>query len=140
MRTQHKLFEAYDPYLYDLIHRGHAGDVELYRSACNGARSVLELGCGSGRIAMQLARDGLDVLGIDCHEGMLKRLEKNWRAFGFADDKLRWLRGDMADSRPLGAAAEAPVGDERDTIVETGAGKVTVFDPGFQTRLRRGLS
>jgi SAM-dependent methyltransferase len=34
---------------------------------------VLELGCGTGRVAQALAQAGFDVLGIDNHAGMLSR-------------------------------------------------------------------
>ena len=36
-----------------------------------GVRSVLDAGCGTGRVAIELARRGLDVLGVDADPGML---------------------------------------------------------------------
>ena len=36
-----------------------------------GARSVLDAGCGTGRVAIELARRGLDVVGVDADPGML---------------------------------------------------------------------
>jgi SAM-dependent methyltransferase len=35
------------------------------------ARSVLDAGCGTGRVAIELARRGLDVVGVDADPGML---------------------------------------------------------------------
>lgn len=51
--------------LYDLIHRGNPGDVAFYLEACRGARDVLEIGCGTGRILEALVGAGLDAVGIE---------------------------------------------------------------------------
>jgi SAM-dependent methyltransferase len=48
-----------------LVHSGNPGDVGFYVMACSGARSVLELGCGTGRIQHALAAAGHKVTGID---------------------------------------------------------------------------
>lgn len=50
---------------YRKLHTGNAGDVEFYRRVCSGAASVLELGCGWGRIAGPLLEAGHRVMGID---------------------------------------------------------------------------
>ncbi len=54
-----------DPTLYDAVHRGNPGDLSFYRKVCAGAGSVLELGCGSGRVLKALSDDGLRVTGVD---------------------------------------------------------------------------
>src|SRR4029078_6353015 len=36
-----------------------------------GARSVLDAGCGTGRVGIELARRGLEVVGVDADESML---------------------------------------------------------------------
>lgn len=51
--------------LFDGVHLGNPGDVAFYRRVCRGAEDVLELGCGTGRIAAALRADGLHVTGID---------------------------------------------------------------------------
>jgi SAM-dependent methyltransferase len=51
--------------LYALTHRGHVGDAAFYRKACRGVSSVLELGCGSGRILRVLAQRGRRVVGLE---------------------------------------------------------------------------
>lgn len=67
--TFHQLRDAR---LYALLHRGNPGDVEFYLRRCRGARHVLELGVGFGRIAGPLARAGMSVTGIDNHAGLLE--------------------------------------------------------------------
>jgi SAM-dependent methyltransferase len=62
---------VYPPALYAAVHRGNAGDVDYYRRVCAGARSVLELGCGVGRIAHAVAADGCEVVGIERDPGLL---------------------------------------------------------------------
>lgn len=61
---------AFDVRLYRLLHRGTPGDVAFYRERCRD-RTVLELGCGDGRMAIPIARAGGRVLGIELHPGML---------------------------------------------------------------------
>jgi SAM-dependent methyltransferase len=68
------LVSEYDLFaeLYDLEHAELDADIELYRNfavRCDGP--VLELGCGSGRVGIALARDGLDVVGVDNSAAML---------------------------------------------------------------------
>ncbi len=62
---------AYPPALFAAIHTGTDGDVDFYRRVCTGARSVLEFGCGFGRIAKPLYDDGLEVVGLDLSEGLM---------------------------------------------------------------------
>ncbi len=57
--------------LYAAVHRGTSGDLAFYRAACEGTRRVLELGCGAGRLAIPLARDGRGVVGVDLDEALL---------------------------------------------------------------------
>lgn len=54
-----------------------------------GPRSVLDAGCGSGRVAIELARRGIDVVGVDVDPSMLataRRLEPD----------LTWIEADLA--------------------------------------------
>jgi SAM-dependent methyltransferase len=60
-------------HLYDLEHRDLDDDLDLYlnfAARCDG--SVLELGCGTGRVALALAQAGYDVVGIDESASMLE--------------------------------------------------------------------
>ena len=66
-----------------------------------GVRSVLDAGCGTGRVAIELARRGLDVAGVDLDEGMLDTARHK-------APELTWLRADLADPHiDLGREFEA---------------------------------
>lgn len=61
-----------DPIRYDLEYGLPAADVAFYRALadrCDGP--VLDLATGTGRIALELVRDGHEVTGVDLHPGML---------------------------------------------------------------------
>ncbi|MFO0745279.1 MAG: class I SAM-dependent methyltransferase [Myxococcota bacterium] len=96
--------ELYDvPRLYDLMCPLLAeGDPELawWRAACAGAGvaaglgEVLELGAGSGRLAIALARGGLRVTALDRSPAMLARGRANAAGVERACD-IRWVEADM---------------------------------------------
>ena len=69
---------GYDPEIYDLFNDGpFRGDIDGYRrraQACGGA--VLELGAGTGRITLPVARDGVSIWALDADAGMLDRLTR----------------------------------------------------------------
>ena len=84
------------PELFDLDCGDFAHDLpfsENLARRCEGP--VLELGVGTGRVAIALARAGFDVWGIDTSEAMLSRARcKAGSALG---DRLHVLLGDMRD-------------------------------------------
>ena len=53
---------------------------------------ILDLPCGQGRHAIELARRGYDVTGVDLSPFLLKVAEERARADGI---RVRWLAGDM---------------------------------------------
>jgi SAM-dependent methyltransferase len=65
-----------DAELYDHEYRRRRFDVRWYRGLAEelDAGELLELGCGSGRLTVPLARDGRRVVGVDLSADMLKRL------------------------------------------------------------------
>ena len=66
---------------YDLDLLDVSYDAELYQQLAHAAGGpVLELGTGSGRIAVPLALAGHDVLGVDRDPAMLARAEARWEA------------------------------------------------------------
>lgn len=64
--------------LYDPAHRDRdLGDESFYRELAMGADGpVLEVGCGTGRIYLELLRAGVDADGFDVSERMLQVLEE----------------------------------------------------------------
>ena len=61
---------------YDLSHQGLVEDVPfLLRLAAETGGPALELGCGSGRLLVPLARAGYEVTGVDNSPEMLARAE-----------------------------------------------------------------
>ncbi len=90
-----------DPYeadaaYYDAIHRDFRDDVGLWLSfAGRTDRPVLEVGCGTGRIAVELALAGHRVTGIDPSGAMLEVARGKAEAAG-AD--VRFIEGVVAEA------------------------------------------
>ncbi len=60
---------------------GILGDVDHYKDLAERTGGpVLEMGCGTGRLAIPLARMGLEVWGVDVSEAMLARLAERLAA------------------------------------------------------------
>lgn len=80
---------------YDLDLDGYDDDIAMYREfASESGNEVLELGCGTGRVAEPLARAGCDVTGIDLSPSMLERARA--RAAGLSGEgSLTLLQADM---------------------------------------------
>ncbi len=53
-------------------------------------RSVLDAGCGTGRVAVELARRGTDVVGVDLDASMLEKAHAK-------QPDVPWIVGDVAD-------------------------------------------
>jgi SAM-dependent methyltransferase len=68
-------------------------DVAFYRNLClQNPGPVLELGCGNGRILLDLLVHGVDVIGIDASAGMLADLQRKATTRGLS---ARVARMDM---------------------------------------------
>lgn len=61
-----------------------------------GARSVLDIGCGTGSLACRLARAGLDVVGVDPAEASLDVARSKPGA-----DQVTWIHGDATALPPM---------------------------------------
>ncbi len=82
------------PELYDLDCGEFADDLLFYENlARRGDGPVLELGTGTGRAAIPLARAGFDVWGIDSSEAMLDRA----RSKAGDGENPHFISGDMRD-------------------------------------------
>jgi SAM-dependent methyltransferase len=83
---------------YDLIHKGLPGEAEFYvGQAVRIGGATLEIGCGTGRIAIPMAMSGVDVTGLDNSKAMLDICRAKKRAIGKTDGKLKLVEKDMAD-------------------------------------------
>src|SRR4051795_1268292 len=110
-----KGWDEYAPF-YDWENARTLGrrDVAFWRRAASKADGqVLELGCGTGRIALPLARDGVSLVGIDRSEPMLARAAARAEALrrrrgGRAKSRLSLTRGDIR-ALPFGDEAFAAV-------------------------------
>ena len=80
--------------------------------------SVLDAGCGTGRVAIELDRRGIDVVGVDVDPRLLE--EARAKA-----PHVPWIAGDLVDVEILGADAGTAAGREFDVVVM--AGNVMVF-------------
>jgi SAM-dependent methyltransferase len=86
---EHELAE-----LYDLAVPDWPGEIAFYRNLAARASAdapILELGSGTGRIAIPLAQGGHRVLGMDISEEMLTIARA--KSIGLPD--LHWIRADM---------------------------------------------
>ncbi|MFO8036659.1 MAG: class I SAM-dependent methyltransferase [Anaerolineales bacterium] len=92
-----------DPFMaeiYDHIPPYHNHpDIDFYLEVARELGGpVLELGCGTGRICMPIARAGVDIVGLDLSEHMLDtcrgKLSKEPHA---GQDRVRLIRDDMQD-------------------------------------------
>ena len=62
--------------VYDLFYSDVKEDIGFYLKKGKKTKgTILEIGCGTGRIYLELLKEGLDVYGIDLSESMLKFLE-----------------------------------------------------------------
>ena len=101
-----------DPYSsplhYDLEYRDKTEDIAWYVSLARSLGGpVLELGCGNGRITLEIARAGVEVHGIDNHPKMLQDLERKLRA---APEEVRLrVRYDRGDFLKLRGPARHPL-------------------------------
>src|SRR5260370_40837549 len=95
-----KVFDAYARY-YDLLYRrkdyaAEAAYVDsLLRRYEVPGRRLLELGCGTGRHATELASLGYTIHGIDRSDVMLEEAEMRARVNAALASRLTFSRGDV---------------------------------------------
>lgn len=65
-------------------------DIEFYRSFIDKTKDVLELGCGSGRVALPLALLAKSYVGVDLSKTMLELAHKKNK-----DAKVEFIEGDI---------------------------------------------
>jgi len=90
--------------LYDRWCAGVDHDIPFYVLACEGVTGpIIELGAGSGRIAVELARHGHRVIALDAAPAMLAQAERRARRYG-VEGRLETVVGDLLDPPDLPAA------------------------------------
>lgn len=88
-----------------------------------GPGSVLDIGCGTGRVAIELARRGINVVGVDADPSMIATARR--RA-----PELRWIEAD---------ATQLDLGERFDVVLL--AGNVPLFTaPGTNPALLRACA
>ena len=86
---------------YDDLCREDAHEIEEIRALLAEPRGrILDVGVGTGRIAIELARIGWHVDGVDISEGMLLRARSNAEHAGVGD-RMRFFLGDVAEPGAL---------------------------------------
>jgi SAM-dependent methyltransferase len=103
------------------------GEADLVESLLreSGGHSVLDAGCGTGRVAIELANRGVSVAGVDADAGMLATARAK-------APQLRWIEADLADLTSAGV-------DRANLILL--AGNVMIFlEPGTEARVLAQLA
>ncbi|HEY0738824.1 MAG TPA: class I SAM-dependent methyltransferase [Herpetosiphonaceae bacterium] len=109
--------------LYDIENtRGADTDFYVGLAAELHARTILDLGCGTGLLTRELASDDRQVIGVDPSSAMLAYARRQPGA-----DRVRWIEG---DSRALGTP-------EADLLIMTGnVAQVFLDDDTWTATLR----
>jgi SAM-dependent methyltransferase len=103
------------------------GEADLVESLLreSGGTSVLDAGCGTGRVAIELAGRGFSVMGVDADAPMLATAKSK-------APELSWVEADLAN---LGSAVAGPFD------LALLAGNVMIFlEPGTEARTLAALA
>ena len=83
---------------YDSENADKTDDLEMYsRLAAEHHGEILDVGCGTGRVLLHLAREGRPVQGIDNDRAMLDRLDAKLEREPQLKDLLAYARGDILE-------------------------------------------
>ena len=84
--------------VYDSVYSYVKEDIPFYVDAAREAGGpVLELGCGTGRVAIPIARAGIEVVGLDSSGAMLDVARLKAQDLGTGSGKLTLVNADMRD-------------------------------------------
>src|SRR5919107_5348662 len=131
----HDNLEEYaDPVDYDWRYSSGTGVAFYSALAWEAGGPVLEIACGTGRVAIPIARQGFAVTGLDVVPGMLERargkaaglpirwVEGDARAFDLGDERFRliFLTGNAFQAFLTNADQEALLGRVRTHLHDEG--------------------
>lgn len=100
MDVNRKIFEDNmekykDPAMYDLQYENYLKDLPLLLEwARKSGGTVVDLACGTGRITIPIAQQGIKIVGVDLNKGMLERAKLK------SEQKhldITWLHQDCSD-------------------------------------------
>ncbi len=98
------VFGSYSDY-YNLLYKDkdYAGETEYVHGLINkyqpNAKNILDLGCGTGRHDILLARRGYEITGIDMSEKMLAAANSQLSTSEFKNLNLKFIEGDIRTLR-----------------------------------------
>ena len=82
--------------IYDSVYSYQKEDIAFYvEEALAAGGPVLELGCGTGRVAVPMAQAGVEVVGLDSSRAMLSKASAKIRGAGGVRGSLSLVQGDM---------------------------------------------
>ena len=119
--------------IYDALIDPDRSDLDVYVAIADElrARSVLDVGCGTGTFALMLADRGFDVTGVDPAAGSLTVARAKDGA-----DRVQWIHGDTSVLPPLQVDLATMTGNVAQAIVDQADWGRTLRDVG--TALRPG--
>ncbi len=96
MTTDYRNLDEYnDPGIYDCENREFGPDGPFYLALAQRLGGpVLEIGCGTGRITIPLAQQGMAITGLDITPGMLERAKRKAGSL-----PIRWVNADARSFR-----------------------------------------
>jgi len=100
------------------------GEADLVASLSRPGARILDAGCGTGRVTVELARRGFDVTGVDVDRSMLAVARET-------DPSLEWIEADLANAELDGPPYDLVVA----------AGNVMIYlTPGSEADVVRHLA
>ncbi len=88
-------FSDADALMYDEDMKDWPGEIEYYLKLANAVKekgqAVLDIACGTGRVALRLAQTGVRVVGMDLAADMLALAQQKTGDL----PNVRWVQGDM---------------------------------------------
>jgi SAM-dependent methyltransferase len=120
---------------HDVECASYTADLDVWRELADaGGGPVLDLGCGTGRVALDLAERGHDVTGVDSDAALIRALSARARERG-----LR-VHAEVADARALALGARFALAIAPMQVVQLlggGSGREAMLD-SMRLHLRSG--